>query len=423
MELYLRYTRTYRSIVNDDKVILVNRDTGQWMRISKECFDILNDAISNRYMASSLLETFQDPEDREYFEKLLKNAMEMGVISENEGNSKKIETIYLILTNRCNLKCKHCCVSAEGVNNKIIDNEMNTDAFKNAIDKVAACNPDRVIVSGGEPMIRKDFLELMQYLRNKYSGIIGLSTNAVLINRTNVKDVIKNVDRIDISIDGVDEETCSIVRGRGVFDKVISTIHLLKSEGFNEIYLSMIFGDFNEGLQDQFKELNKRLGTNPVIRGFVPIGRGKTNETIFMNTEKDIVPEITYTPEEIRQARKGIIGIRCGAGLTDFVINYDGDVYPCANLLQSYYKLFNIQEIISIQNFVDEKLETCKGYEILNEIQPEHYVKCKKCKVNLFCWSCLQDIENLKNNDKCFEERCRMKKKILFPILWGDEVI
>lgn len=260
--------------------MIVNRDTGMWMRISKECFDILDEAILKECKKEELLQSFQDTEDREYFEELLDNAEKLGVISECREAPKRIETVYLILTNRCNLKCKHCCVSAEAIGNEIVNSELNTISFKKAIDKIVACNPDRIIVSGGEPMIRKDFMEIIQYLRSLYRGMIDLSTNAILINSENVKEIIRNVDRIDISIDGVDEETCSMVRGKGVFEKVISAIKLLKAEGFNEIFLSMVFGDYNEGLQEKFKKLNKELGTQSVIRAFVPIGRGKENKEL-----------------------------------------------------------------------------------------------------------------------------------------------
>ena len=200
MNSFLRFTRNYRNIVNGNKVVIVNRDTGMWMRISKECFDILEEAILKECKKDELLQSFQDTEDREYFEELLDTAEKLGVISECREAPKRIETVYLILTNRCNLKCKHCCVSAEAIGNEIVNSELNTISFKKAIDKIVACNPDRIIVSGGEPMIRKDFMEIIQYLRSLYRGMIDLSTNAILINSENVKEIIRNVDRIDISI-------------------------------------------------------------------------------------------------------------------------------------------------------------------------------------------------------------------------------
>ena len=421
MASFLRFTRNYRSIINEEKVVIVNRDTGMWMRISKECFDILEEAILKKCQKGELLEAFSDTEDKVYFGQLLDNAEKIGVISDKEEIPKRIETVYLILTNRCNLKCKHCCVSAESVNDEICNTEMDTDAFKRAIDKVVECKPDRIIVSGGEPMIRKDFMEIMKYLREQYSGVIDLSTNAILINELNVKEIVRYIDRIDISIDGVDEESCSIVRGKGVFGKVISAIELLKKEKFNEIYLSMVIGDFNEGLQDRFKELNRKLGTQSVIRAFVPIGRGKDNKELFKNLKRNSTL-VRYTEEEINVARKGTVGIRCGAGVTDLTVNYDGKVYPCANLLHNCYYLFNIGEVENILSFINEKIESCAGYKALEAIQPENYEKCKNCKVNLFCWTCLQDIENIRDNPCRFDANCQIKKDILYSIIWGEEV-
>ena len=301
----------------------------------------------------------------------------MGIISEKTSNNYRIETVYLILTNRCNLNCKHCCVSAEGTVNDIRKKELDTDVFKIIIDKVIHCNPDRIIVSGGEPLVREDFIEILQYLREKYSGKIVLSTNATLINTFNVKDIVKNVDRMDISIDGIDESTCSIVRGKGVFDKVLKAIYLIKAEKFNEIYLSMIFGDFNKGFEDKFNELNRNLGTYPIIREFIPVGRGKENKHIFMAEQQNDVGAL-YTNEELIEAKKGTVGIRCGAGMTDLVINYDGNVYPCANLMQDCYKLFNICEIDSIPEFINKDIIDQSGYKALEMLQPENYEKCKE---------------------------------------------
>ena len=164
------------------------------------------------------------------------------------------------------------------------------------------------------------------------------------------------------------------------------------------------------------------MGTQSVIRAFVPIGRGKENKEIFVDSRKSNRTEFEYTNEEIKTARKGMVGIRCGAGVTDLTVNYDGYVYPCANLLNACYSLFNILEIDSLSNFINERIETCAGYKMLESIQPENYEKCKECKVNLFCWTCLQDIEILKGNDEKFESNCKMKRDILYPIIWGEEV-
>ena len=51
-------------------------------------------------------------------------------------------------------------------------------------------------------------------------------TNGTLITPKNVKEIVSQIDSIDISLDGADEESCAVIRGKGVFEKVVSSIKL-----------------------------------------------------------------------------------------------------------------------------------------------------------------------------------------------------
>ncbi|WP_330653158.1 radical SAM protein, partial [Clostridioides difficile] len=73
-------------------------------------------------------------------------------------------------------------------------------------------------------LIREDFFEIIKYIKQKLPDTkLILSTNGTLIDEHNVDFIITNFEKIDISIDGVDENTCSETRGKGVFHKVISS--------------------------------------------------------------------------------------------------------------------------------------------------------------------------------------------------------
>lgn len=418
MQKEINYSINMRYIVNENKVILANRITGKWIRISKECFDILNSAIDNKMTKQELLQCMADDDDRSYYKVLLDKIEMMNIISD-EILTHKIETIYLILTNRCNLNCKHCCVNAASVDAGIIEQEMSTDAVKSVIDKLIACSPNRIVLSGGEPMIRKDFFAILTYLREKYSGEVGLATNALLINEDNVQEIVRCVNQIDISIDGIDEETCSIIRGKGVFGRVVQAIHLLKKSGHNKISLSMVFNDYNRNLEDKFDKLNEQLGTYPIKRDFFPSGRGAENVSLFLDRKKER-QNITNMDEIIQQTKRHTHCINCAAGITNYAINYDGDVFPCTNMMQKKFKLININEIDDFKMYIDTQLKNTTGYEELRELQPEHYEKCRSCKVNLFCWECLQDIEYLKDKPDKFDIRCAIQKRILYSAIWGE---
>ncbi|MDQ9833285.1 4Fe-4S cluster-binding domain-containing protein, partial [Acinetobacter soli] len=68
-------------------------------------------------------------------------------------NNKEIDLrnkiVSIELTHRCNLNCKHCCISAAFTDDKSID--LSTTKVKEMLDKLIEWNPERISVSGGEP--------------------------------------------------------------------------------------------------------------------------------------------------------------------------------------------------------------------------------------------------------------------------------
>ena len=145
---------------------------------------------------------FEDQEDREYIEQIYRKMVSIAILED-----KKIllpKEISIEITNKCNLNCKHCCIDA----NSRTD-EMSTDEIYRSIRKIAKWNPDNVSISGGEPLVRRDIKEILIYLRKVYNGKITLSTNGLLIDKENIETLKKCVDYFEISLDGVDESSCS----------------------------------------------------------------------------------------------------------------------------------------------------------------------------------------------------------------------
>lgn len=206
---FSNYTRT---IEYDNKVVIYNRKNGQWIRVSKEVYDIFKYAVNNKLNINELNNCIVNDEDKKFMTEVYNRLFNKKLVN-NTFKSKNIKSISFELTNRCNLKCIHCCVDAD-INHRY---ELSTVQIKTLFDRVLPWNPDSIMLSGGEPMIRKDFIELLIYLRNKYSGEIILATNATLIDDENINFLVENVDKIDISIDGIDEKSCSQIRGKGVW--------------------------------------------------------------------------------------------------------------------------------------------------------------------------------------------------------------
>lgn len=415
--------------VKKDKTILANLDTGEWILIPFSCWKILEKTIKNEWDMDMVCNAAYDEADKEYLYDMFRKLKNAEFIVDEKKDSASsivnIRKVYFNLTYRCNLACNHCCVDAKHVTEFTRADEMDRSSIFKAIDKIAKLNPDILILSGGEPMVRDDFGNILRYIRPKFAKEICLSTNATLISEKNV-DLLSNcIDRFDISIDGVDEKSCAKVRGEGVFKKVIRSVNLLKQYGNDNIHLSMMFGDFNDYLRGKFLELCQELSTEPLMRAFEPMGRGADNWGKFekpieiSNKEKTL-----YSPAELKKAREEISCFNCTAGKSEIMINPKGDIFPCGNLNCDKYRLGNILCIDNVGEYLEEKQKTKAiddGYQILEEEMPYNFSYCKECRVNLFCWSCISGIRNRYRDKERFKVECQDKKKALYQLIWDED--
>lgn len=404
-------------MTHENKVIIGSRKSGKWLKISKECFDILELAINEKASSEQLIEAFESNEDKEYFLQLLQLLYKENILVENEENSQleKGFSIDVAITNRCNLRCTHCCVDSDLTN---FTDPMDTETLKDVLNKVVKCKPKSICLTGGEPMLRKDFFEVLYHLNNIYDGEIRVMTNGTFITSNNVKDLITHVSAIDISIDGINEETCSVVRGKGVFNKVLNSIDLLKSNGFDKISLSMVLTKGNYELRNEFQQLNEQLGTRGITRAFSPIGRAESNKDVLQPKEKEIEME----GKRFQNLNCDDLHVcTCGALIKELYINYMGKIYPCGLLENDKYCIGDVIKIEDLNNFLEnETFKKSEGYKNWIHLQPDKHEKCKDCNVNLFCWNCLHYLELVENNEYFFEKVCPELKRNLQGIIWGD---
>lgn len=127
------------------------------------------------------------------------------------------------LTNNCNLHCPHCYTNG----GKALQNELSLNEIKSVVDQLSELKALYLFFTGGEPFMRKDMIEILQYTNQKNIGI-SLSTNGQLLNR-DILEEIKNIrfKLFQISLDG-NSNMHDIVRGEGAGDKALRAIKLAK---------------------------------------------------------------------------------------------------------------------------------------------------------------------------------------------------
>ena len=404
----MKFNKDVVILEREDRVILVNSYNRQWYKLSRELFLIIRVAVDKNYSEDILLRKLYDDEDRRIVSNVINNLRVLGILLENNDTDINRELNFTIaITDRCNLVCKHCSYSAKyGTSLE----KVSTKELICRLIKILRLNPTSLAFTGGEPMVRTDFDEILEWLECNYKGRTMLMTNGTLINEENVKRIAQNFSQIDISIDGINEETCAAIRGKGVFDRVINSVHLLQNNGFAKISLSMVDTHITHKYIEKFFELNKKMGTYPVLRSFSAVGRGEINKKMFELQESDYTREKSDLSEEFRtNYRNHFKSSGCGAGKGNFFVDYDGSIYGCATLREYGHKIGKIEDIEQVIRYEENMY-----YINMIDKLPD---RCKKCDVNIFCIECLADFFDI--DQEKFDDFCNERKECIQDIVWG----
>lgn len=404
------FTNWSRILYKNDSVILCNMETGVWINIPQEIYNIITDIIVEKITLNQLKEYCEEKKDYEGIKDIIKMLFEKELLCHTMPQHKnELKEVQIAITNQCNLNCLHCCYRAgEGDPDK----ELNTEELKRLLDKIIETEVEKICLTGGEPLMRKDFWEIVDHIRNHYVGKLSVMTNGTLIGMNNVSELVQSFDDINISVDGIDKETCERIRGEGVFSKVMNSIRVLKKYGAERITLSMVLTNENNKEQE-FRELCRELGVNAMVRIFSPVGRG------FDNKEKLIIDDISKT-DDSKEAENIPDFIRCRtckAGKTVLHIDYDGSIYPCGSIMFQQFKLGNKKDILHLQSFLNS-MENNDGYIRLQNAMPEKTGFCKDCNISLFCHTCPGVYLGMLPVPEILERHCRLTKRKLTKLVW-----
>ncbi len=139
------------------------------------------------------------------------------------GKRTPLEVIHEIKFD-CNLRCKYCGLPTTKIK------EMNTEQVKQAIKEFTDAGTRVWTFTGGEPLLRRDIGELINYAKNSGILFLYLVTNGILFKKR--INELKGVDKIFFSLDGP-KEIHEKMRGIGTYDKVVEAIKLAKQENFD----------------------------------------------------------------------------------------------------------------------------------------------------------------------------------------------
>ncbi len=145
------------------------------------------------------------------------------------------------ITRRCNLKCVHCYAHAKDMD---FADELSTEEGKHLIDDLAQFGAPVLLLSGGEPMVRKDLPELAGYAVKKGMRAV-ISTNGTLITREKagiLKDI--GLSYVGISVDGMEDINDRFRGVSGAFQSALEGIRNCQDAGI-KVGLRFTVNKFN----------------------------------------------------------------------------------------------------------------------------------------------------------------------------------
>lgn len=409
-----RYPEGIKKMEYNSLVILASIRNGMNFKMTSECFEILDEYIKSGMSEDEFMTAFEDEDDRKYFRELLDILIKYELIVDADKPEKTIFTLEI--TNRCNLQCKHCCMSALKASD--CSDPLTTDDWKAIIDKLEGLDMAYLTITGGEPMVRSDFFEIAEYAKQKLNVPLQLMSNATLINESNVDRIMELFSDFSFSLDGADEESCSQIRGKGVFGKVMKSIELLKARGMKDFSLSFTRTKQNQDKLDKFFNLCEELNAFPMQRNYDYVGRAAENDYLLPdNLDLQFEPAIAppsadghYYPENMP------VCISCGATTMKFSIGYEGTLYPCAALMMPEFNMGDMKDVDSIAKYILEGgFKKTEGYAYFSEMHPATSKKCEECPVKVYCDSCVLYSYLMKNREN-FEALCANKRNGLLAV-------
>ncbi len=180
--------------------------------------------------------------------------------------------IFWELTTGCNLRCIHCRASATELASP---DDLETRASMALIDQFAEYAPLILVLSGGEPLFRRDVLLLARYAREK--GLkVALATNGTLVTPELARKIVDaGIVRVAMSVDGADAATHDAFRGMaGSFERMLAGFNHLKELGMS-MQLNTTIARHNAHQIADIYDLALRVGAQALHTFLlVPVGCG-----------------------------------------------------------------------------------------------------------------------------------------------------
>jgi radical SAM protein with 4Fe4S-binding SPASM domain len=302
----------------------------------------------------------------------------MSLMEEINGRALELGvplSAHLDLTYRCNERCEHCYLEHDD------KGEMTAGEIKNLLDQLAEAGVFFLTLSGGEPLLRRDCFEIIEYARTLLFNV-KLKTNALLIRETEARHLkALGVEQVQISVYSHRPQVHdAITKIPGSLNRTLAAIRFLRAQGLKVTIANVLM---RQNLQDgeRVRGLAQDLGVSYTLDPTItPMMNGNTSvlrlriatadlQQVFRNSNLvGDVDEFCAPPGSVDEDM--MEGLPCSAGHTACYISPYGDVYPCVQFplpsgnvrRKKFLEIWeNSPQLLEVRSIRGRDLPTCSS--------------------------------------------------------------
>lgn len=421
----------------EDNYLLVWGETGRWIVVDEDLYLLIKafengskiyDALTVMCRKEACVKADIISEVKPVIGHLIESRILCTTLAKSPpfDEPETIANITYNITNNCNLNCPWC-YNLKTDNEEIEPEEVIRWISKNRemLDKDVS-----FMILGGEPFLKQDRLaKIIRGIRPYINSEILVSTNGTLLKDETVVALKETQTTVQVSLDSFSEKVHDNIRGKGVFEKAISTARSLVENNIHTVFSMTMRNGFESELQPYF---DLAVSNNIDEVRFIPlrqIGKCKGCSEIpdLLDFYKSLSRILKEYPGYRSLLHRDFFTIlsnvctyssmrnNCGIARRVVFIDSDGSIYPCPNTRDRKYFCGNIDEVS-----LSRVMQKSSVMKMLREkLCVDKFSICSKCAVRYWCaGDCRAEAFSVYGNIDSPSPYCSQLKQIIINTFW-----
>lgn len=325
----------------------------------------------------------------------------------NAYKYNRLFQVEIDVTYSCNASCFFCF---QGNNHKDIKPILSFEKICCILDELKELGCFYVGFSGGEPFLRKDFLDILKYAK-KLGFIVSFISNLQVPSLKVIQEITDiGINRITCSFHSIDKNRyCKIFNvDEKLYHNALNNIKFLKDNN-NSVSIAATISTENFYDMNEIKKYFMNIGLAETDINFNLLIQGRNNIGSFRFNKlfSEYISEHLDLKHNIIEKSDCFL---CSAGRISCSINPYGDVLPCT--------FFNSYAGNLYEQSLKEIWQKSHLLNIIRSIKENDFIKCSGCNVNKYCHVCMaNNMNETKSYNIPSKEYCNFRQEVITKLL------